>query len=147
METLQKPDNIVTGGLRWTARANSLLVTGLFLLYLVQSGALVIPALSWSSLRGMPMLSALALAVAGTIIAWKCEMIGGCLTLVGAVAVLALAYLASGPGLLLTASFLSLPLVVSGILYLACYSSLHVCQTMRNQEAPADRSSGTLATV
>ena len=71
MTKVSKASNDLAKGLLWPARAVSLLVSGLFLLFVVESGARVVATLDWSSPRGMPLLLVLVLSVAGVNIAWR----------------------------------------------------------------------------
>ncbi|MFC2046499.1 hypothetical protein ACFLTC_03145, partial [Chloroflexota bacterium] len=66
----------LTKVLRWSARIVGLIATGLFLLFLVESGANIINELSWSSPRGIPLLLAMGVAVAGVLLGWFVELIG-----------------------------------------------------------------------
>jgi hypothetical protein len=105
--------------MRWSARVVGLLACGLFLQFIIESGA-KLPALSWGSLQGMPLLLALVTAVAGVLVAWRWEAIGGAMALVGSMAVVVMVYLESGPTLIVAAVILTLPLVVAGAVYLGC---------------------------
>lgn len=109
-----------TRGMRWAARILSLVAIALFVVYLVQSGASQISALSWTSPQGIPLLIALLVALAGVLIAWRWELVGGILTIVAAVAIIAQTCLGSGPIMFLCSLFFTLPLLVGGVLYLAC---------------------------
>ena len=57
--------------MRWSARMIGLFTSGLFALFLIESGARILPALSWNSLRGVPLFLVLTMAVVGVIIAWR----------------------------------------------------------------------------
>jgi peptidoglycan/LPS O-acetylase OafA/YrhL len=111
----------LTKGLRWSARVVGLFAIGLFLLFLVESGARIIPALSWSSPRGMPLLIAMIVAALGVLVAWRWELVGGAMAVVGAVAIFFLVYAGGGAHLFRAALILIVPLVVPGILFLVCH--------------------------
>lgn len=119
MTTREIGNGSVTG-MRWIARLVGLFACGLFALFIVESGVRVLTALSWSDLRGVPLFLALVLAIAGVLVAWRRETIGGALSLAGGLMILALVYLASGSGMAFTAFLLALPLLITGTLHLAC---------------------------
>jgi hypothetical protein len=106
--------------MRWAGRIIGLIVVGLFLLFLIEKGTRIVPELTWNSPQGIPLLLAMVVAVAGVLVGWVLELIGGLMTLVGAVAIPVLVYLGSGPTLLLAALILSLPLLMCGGLCLGC---------------------------
>jgi hypothetical protein len=112
----------IASGLRTTMRGSARLMglfsIGLYLLFIVESGLRIVPMLSWSEFRGMPLFLALTVAVLGLIIAWGWETLGGFLALAGGASILALAYAASGPGMTFTAALLALPLLAAGLLHL-----------------------------
>ena len=116
----QKAENRLTKGMRWSARVVGLLACGLFLQFIIESGARVLPALSWDSPREMPLLLALVMAVAGVLVAWRWEAIGGAMALVGSLAIMVMVYLESGSTMIIAAVILTLPLAVAGALYLGC---------------------------
>jgi len=129
--TARQMANGMTTTMRWSARMIGLFAVGLFGLFLIESGARIVPALSWSDLQGMPLFLALTVAVAGVLIAWKQEAIGGLMSFTGGALILALAYLASGTGMTFTAFLLAAPLLSAGLLHLACslgtrLSALHL---------------------
>ncbi|MGD2206122.1 MAG: hypothetical protein PVH17_05025 [Anaerolineae bacterium] len=106
--------------MRWVARLLGLVAVGLFALFISASGASVLPALTWSSPQGVPLLLFLLAALVGVLIAWRRELVGGVMAVVGAVGILALVCLGSGFDMLLCALFFTLPLLIAGILYLGC---------------------------
>lgn len=106
--------------LRGFTRAVGLWASTPFVLYLIHSGARVLPKLSWSSPRGMPLFIVLAMATVGILIAWRWEMIGGAIAVLCAIAISALVYLGSGRGVILAALMISVPFFVAGVLFLAC---------------------------
>ena len=112
----------IAGGFRNTIRSSARLIglfsIGLYFLFIIESGARIVPALSWSNFRGMPLFLALTMAVVGLVIAWRREALGGFLALVGGASILTLVYLASGAGMTFTAALLAWPLLASGLLYL-----------------------------
>jgi hypothetical protein len=69
----------------------------------------------------MPLLFAMIVASAGVLIAWRWEMVGGAMAVIGAVAILALVYLGSGIILFRATIILIVPLIVPGVLFLVCY--------------------------
>lgn len=120
MMVVRKTDDGLTKGMRWSARAVGLIACGLLALFLIESGARVLHTLSWSSLRGVPLFVALVVAGAGLLIAWRWELIGSAMTVIGGLAIIGLAYLESGHSIVLAAFCLALPLLVAGVLYLSC---------------------------
>jgi hypothetical protein len=106
--------------MRWTARLVGLLATGLFVLFLAVSGARVIPALSLTSPQGLPLMVVVLVAVAGVLIAWRWELIGGLMAVGGAAVITALVCAGSGSDMLLCAVYFTLPLFIAGVLYLGC---------------------------
>ena len=115
VETGQGP----TTAMRWTARIIALVATGLFVFFAVDLGARVFPRLSWGP-QGIPLLIVVGIALAGVLIAWRWELVGGIMTVAGATGIVALVCLGSGMDMLLCAFLFSLPLYVAGALYLGC---------------------------
>ncbi len=109
-----------TQTMRWTARILALVAVALFGLFLAQSGASRLPALSWTSPQGLPLLVVLIAALVGVLIGWRWELVGGILTMVAAAAIIAQTCLGSGTDMFLCSLFFTLPLLVSGVLYLGC---------------------------
>ena len=147
MTKVQKSNKAATKEIRWVARAASLLVIGLFALFLLESGLRVIPTLSWNNPREMPLFLALCLAVAGVAVAWRLQAIGGSMAVTGAVAIVVLAYQAAGPGLLVAAIFLSLPMFIAGVLHLLCSTTTWALSRAQRQRSLAARSDNRLAAV
>jgi hypothetical protein len=116
----QQIDNYLTIGMRWIARALGLLASGPFVLFLIYSGARILPKLSWSSPQGMPLFIVLAMATVGILIAWRWELIGGAIAVVCAIAISALVYTGSGLTVFSAALMASAPFFVAGVLFLAC---------------------------
>lgn len=108
-------------GMRWCARLVGLAIASLFVLFIVESGARVVPTLSWTSPQGLPLFLILVAAVAGVLLAWRWEAPGGAMAVGGALLILALVFLGSGPRMLLGALFFTLPLLAAGCLYLGCW--------------------------
>lgn len=108
---------------RWVARSMALGVAGLFVLFMLESGMRLVPGLSWADPQGMPLFLVLLVGIAGLFLAWRLEALGGALAVAGALAIMALVYLGSGPAMLLGALFFSLPLLIAGCLYLGCWQS------------------------
>jgi len=108
-----------TKAMRWTARIIALVAAGLFVFFAVDLGARVFPRLSWGP-QGIPLLVVVGIALAGVLIAWRWELVGGIMTVAGATGIVALVCLGSGIDMLLCAVLFSLPLYVAGALYLGC---------------------------
>ena len=115
VQTGQSP----TKSMRWTARIIALVAAGLFVFFAVDLGARVFPRLSWGP-QGIPLLVVVGIALAGVLIAWRWELVGGIMTVAGATGIVALVCLGSGMDMLLCAFLFSLPLYVAGALYLGC---------------------------
>jgi hypothetical protein len=62
----------------------------------------------------------LAVALAGVIVAWRWELVGGIMTVAGVAGIMALVCLGSGTDMLFCAFLFTLPLLVAGALYLGC---------------------------
>ena len=120
MEAASRSGSRATTAMRWAGRIIGLMALSLFLLFLIETGARILPELTWSNPQGIPLLLAMIVAVAGVLVGWILELIGGLMTLIGAVAIPVLVYLGSGPTLLLAALILSLPLLMCGGLCLGC---------------------------
>jgi peptidoglycan/LPS O-acetylase OafA/YrhL len=108
-------------GARWIARILGLIVVLLFLWFLAYAGAKVIPSLAWGDPQGVPLFAVLVAAVSGVLVAWRWELLGGLLALLGAAAIVVLVYAGGGTGSILGAILLALPLAVAGILYLGAH--------------------------
>ena len=106
--------------MRWSGRVVALLTMGLFLLFFFQSGAKVFPSLTWRRPQEWPMVVALVVALVGVVVAWRWELAGGVVALVGAVAIVILVILGSGLDMVLPAIVFVSPLVLAGLLYLGC---------------------------
>ena len=138
--TVWKANNVLTKGLLGPARAASLLVSGLFLLFVVESGARVVATLDWSSPRGMPLFLALVLSVAGVNIAWRWARLGGTMAVAGGVTMIALVTLASGPDGFLGVVLFAFPILFAGVLHLAYSLSVTVAaRAERSEPAPVRR--------
>lgn len=120
MTQIRKSANGWTKAMRWVARLVGLLAVGLFVAFIIMSGPRVFPELSLTNLQGIPLLVALVVALAGALVAWQWELVGGIMTMVGAGAIIALVCLGSGTDMFLCSLFFTLPLLVAGALYLAC---------------------------
>ncbi len=123
MKTIRQATIRRIRSLRWVARSIGLCVAALFVFFMIDSGARLIPALPWTEPQGMPLFLVLLAAVAGLLLAWRYEAVGGLLAVAGALVILALVFLGSGPSMLLGALFFTLPLLVAGCLYLGCWQS------------------------
>ena len=108
-----------TSAMRWTARVLALVAIGLFVYFAVDFGARVFPTLSWGP-QGIPLLVVVGIALAGVLVAWRWELVGGIMTLAGVVGIMALVCLGSGTDMLFCAFLFTLPLLVAGALYLGC---------------------------
>jgi hypothetical protein len=106
--------------MRWTARLLGLLAIALFALFIYMSGAQVLPALSWTDPQGMPLMLFLVIALAGVLLAWRWQLVGGLMTTGGAAAIIALVCGGSGFDMFLCGLFFTLPLLVTGALHLGC---------------------------
>ncbi len=115
--------------MRWTARLLGLAALGLFVFFVVESGGNVLPALSLGSPQGIPLLLVLLGALAGLLIAWRWEMVGGLMAVTCAAIIFGLVCLGSGLDMSLCAFYFTLPLFLSGVLYLGVF--------WRTQEATA----------
>jgi hypothetical protein len=106
--------------MRWTARVLALIAVGLFAYFIVEFGAKVFPSLAWTQPQGIPLLIALILALAGVVIAWRWELIGGLIAVGCSAAIIALVCAGSGLDMALCAFYFTLPLLLAGALYLVC---------------------------
>ena len=119
-KTQQRGDGWTTA-MRWAARLLGLVTVGLFVLFLVESGDKVLPALSLGSPQGIPLLLALLAALGGLLLAWRWEMVGGLMAMIGAAIIFGLVCLGSGFDMSLCAFYFTLPLFLSGALYLGSF--------------------------
>ena len=108
-----------TTAMRWVARILALLAVGLFVFFAVGLGSRVFPTLSWGP-QGFPLMIALAVALAGVVVAWRWELVGGIMTVAGVAGIIGLVCAGSGTDMLFCAFLFTLPLLVAGILYLGC---------------------------
>lgn len=115
-----------TKAMRWTARIVGLIAVALFVAFLVVSGSIVFSSLSWLSWQGLPLLLALVAAVAGVVVAWRYELVGGAMTTAGALAIIGLVCLGSGGDMFLCSLFFTLPLLVAGALSLGCCARIRL---------------------
>jgi hypothetical protein len=106
--------------MRWVARLLAVASLGLFVLFAVECGPRALASLSWSSPQGMPLLLALVVALAGVLIAWRWELVGGAMAVGGATAIVALVCAGSGFELFRCALLFAAPLLLAGALYLGC---------------------------
>jgi hypothetical protein len=106
--------------MRWVARLLAVASVGLFALFAVECGPTALASLSWSSPQGMPLLVALLVALAGVVIAWRWELVGGAMAIGGAAAIMALVCAGSGFELFRCALIFTAPLLLAGALYLGC---------------------------
>lgn len=120
MAKVQRCDDGWATAMRWIARFLALVAAGLFAYFLVEFGAKVFPSLAWTNPQGIPLLLALLLALAGVLIAWRWELIGGMIAVACSAAIIALVCAGSGLDMFLCAVFFTLPLLLAGALYLGC---------------------------
>ncbi len=140
MTKVSKASNDLAKAMLWPARAASLLVSGLFLLFLVESGARVVATLDWSSPRGVPLLLVLILSVEGVNTAWRWAKLGGTMAVAGGLTMIALVTLASGPDGLLGVMFFAFPILFAGVLHLVHSLSVAVAARAEMPEpAPVRR--------
>lgn len=145
MVVSEKNGGGLTKAMRSSARVVGLLASGLFLLFLAESGVTLLPALSWTSTRGMPLFLALTLAMAGVLIAWRWETVGGALAVIGALAVVQLVYLGAGLAMVPAAGVLVLPPLVAGILHVTCGWRTRATRLAREPKPQPQRSSKIMA--
>ena len=119
MTEVQKKGNGGTKAMRWVARFLALIAVGLFVFFAVELGAKVFPALSWGP-QGIPLLVAVVVALAGVLVAWRWELVGGVMTVAGVAAIMALVCLGSGTDMFFCAFLFTLPLLLAGALFLGC---------------------------
>jgi hypothetical protein len=115
-----------TQAMRWTARIVGLIAVALFVAFLVVSSSIVFSSLSWLSWQGLPLLLALVAALAGVVVAWRYELVGGAMSSIGALAIIGLVCLGSGRDMFLCSLFFTLPLLVAGALYLGCCARIRL---------------------
>ncbi len=119
MSNVQQKRDGSTTAMRWTARILALLAIGLFVFFAVEVGSRVFPTLSWGP-QGIPLMAALVVALAGVVVAWRWELVGGIMTVAGVAGIMALVCAGSGTDMLFCAFLFTLPLLVAGALYLGC---------------------------
>ena len=119
MTEVKKTGNGGTTTMRWIARIVALIAVGLFVFFAVELGAKVFPTLSWGP-QGIPLLVALVVALAGVLVAWRWELVGGVMTVAGVAAIMGLVCLGSGIDMFYCAFLFTLPLLLAGGLFLAC---------------------------
>ncbi|MGD8967527.1 MAG: hypothetical protein PVI07_08465 [Anaerolineae bacterium] len=116
----QGAKRFMIGSVRWIARLLALLVSGPFVYFLLFRSGEVVPNLSWRAPNQMPLFLAWLAVIAGILLSWRWEMIGGLLTAVSAIAIGVLAYAGCGSGELLTCALVAGPYLLSGLLLLGC---------------------------
>ncbi len=120
MAEIRRRRNGWTTVMRWLARLLAVTSVGLFVLFAVENGPATLASLSWTSLQGMPLLLVLLVALAGVVIAWRWELVGGAMALGSAAAIMALVCAGSGFELFRCALLFTTPLLLAGALYLGC---------------------------
>jgi hypothetical protein len=126
MATDQMSGDYVTGSMRWVARIMGLLASIPFVLFLADTLAGEPLTLTWTGPQGGPVFIAMALATAGVFVAWRWQMIGGLVTVVGTAAVILLVIAGSGVRVLLPTAILTVPFFIAGLLHLGCCWRLRV---------------------
>ncbi|MGD2103596.1 MAG: hypothetical protein PVJ55_00590 [Anaerolineae bacterium] len=106
--------------LAWAARALGVLVSGPFVYFLLFRSSQVVPNLSWRAPNQLPLLFAWIAVLTGVVLAWRWEMIGGTVTAVSAVLVVALGYLGCGADELLTCTVVAGPYLLTGLVLIGC---------------------------
>ncbi|MGD8397383.1 MAG: hypothetical protein PVG11_00865 [Anaerolineae bacterium] len=114
--------------MRWLARILALVVMGLFTWFIIDLGPSVLESTSWLSAQGIPLLIGVVAGVAGVILAWRWELVGGIMAVGGSVLTMILVCAGSGTDMLMCAFFFSLPILLAGTLYLACCYRTRVAQ-------------------
>jgi hypothetical protein len=109
-----------TLAMRSVARLLALLAVALTVWFVVESGARLLPLLRWDRLQGLPLLLALGVALLGVVLAWRWELLGGLLALLGSLATVALVVAGSGLDMAYGALLFTAPLLVAAALYLGC---------------------------
>jgi hypothetical protein len=120
MTAIRKRGNGWTAAMRWLARLLAVASLGLFVLFAFECGPMTLASLSWTNPKGMPLLIALVVALAGLLIAWRWELVGGAMAVGGATAILVLVCAGSGLELFQCALLFTSPLLLAGALYLGC---------------------------
>jgi len=110
----------LTSALRGVARAMGVLASAPIAIFFLYASTEQWSELPWSSALGIPLLIALAMAAASTLIAWYSDLIGGVLTVICAIAVAALVHHYSGPSLFPLVMLNILPYFLIGIVLLVC---------------------------
>ncbi len=106
--------------LRWVARVLALLVSLPFLYFLFFRSGEVLPRLSWSAPNEMPLFLAWLVVVAGILISWRWELVGGLMTAGAAILVGILGYAGCGADEVTTCLVVAVPYFLSGALLLGC---------------------------
>lgn len=117
-----------TSTMRWAARLIGLVAAGLFVAFLIVSGSFVVSEAQWTSPQGLPLAVALVVAVAGVLVAWRWELVGGLMAMGGSVAIMALVCAGSGMDMFYCSFLFTLPLLLAGALYLGCCARQRVTQ-------------------
>ena len=120
MTEVQKGTNGWTKAMRWGARLIGLVAVGLFVAFIAVSGSIVFPTLSFSNPQGIPLFIALLVALAGVLLAWRWELVGGLMAIGGSAAIMLLVCAGSGTDMLYCGFLFTLPLLLAGALYLGC---------------------------
>jgi hypothetical protein len=108
------------GTVRWAARLLALLVSVPFLYFLLFRSIEVVPSLSWRAPNQMPLFAAWLAVIAGILMSWRWQMIGGLVTAVSAIAVGVLGYVGCGAEEISTCLVIAVPYLLSGLLLLGC---------------------------
>jgi peptidoglycan/LPS O-acetylase OafA/YrhL len=109
-----------TTAVRWVARLLALLVVVLFVWFLVESGPRLWASLAWDRVQGVPLVVAMLVALTGVVLAWRWELWGGLVTLLGSLGIVALVVAGSGLDMIYAALLFTAPMLVAAALYLGC---------------------------
>lgn len=120
MENECRPESGWIRAMRWLARALTLLATGLFAWFLVESGSRVFSELVWGEPQGVPLFVAILAALLGVLAAWRWELVGGLVAIAGSLAIVGLVIWGSGTDMLYSALWFAAPFLAAGGLYLVC---------------------------
>jgi hypothetical protein len=118
MTKTRKGGSVWASAMRWAARLLALVTAGLFVVFVADNGPTALGSLSWASPRGVPLLLALLVALAGLLFAWRWELLGTTVAASGAASIVLLVCAGSGFELLRCALLFTSPLLLASALYL-----------------------------
>ena len=116
----EQTKRVIIRAVRWFARLLAILVSGPFFYFLIFRSGEVVPRLSWTAPNEIPLLIAWLAVVAGLLMSWRWEMIGGLVMAGAAIAIGILGYLGCGAGELPTCTLVAGPYLLTGLLLLSC---------------------------